>query len=105
VEKPQTSGGELVLPKKDPSVQAIKLFYGDRNEQRPSPGDVMGLACLQLEPTLAAQSIHTRVDLAGEDAAASAQVPRSFTERVGLQRDKPGHGAVQQEVFHARVIG
>ena len=75
MEKPQTSGGELVLPEEDPPVQAIKLFYGDRNDQRPSLGDVIGLACLELEPERVAPSV-TRVNLAGEAAPASAQVPR-----------------------------
>ena len=77
MKKPQTSGGELVLPEEDPPVQAIKLFYGDRNDQRPSLGDVIGLASLELEPERVAPSV-TWVDLAGEAAAASAQAPRPF---------------------------
>ena len=106
VEKPQTSGGELVFPEENPPVQAIKLFYGDGNEQRPSLGDVIGLACLELEPERVAQSVHTRVDLAGEAAAASPARSRApFMQRAGLQRDGPGHGAVQKEEYHARVFG
>ena len=58
-------------------MQAIKLSYGDRNEQRPSLGDVIGLACLELEPERVAPSV-TWVDLAGEAAAASAQALRPF---------------------------
>ena len=59
-------------------MQAIQLFYGDRNEQHPSLGDAMGSACLELGPERVAQSVHTRVDLDGEVAPASAQVTSPF---------------------------
>ena len=50
--------------------------YGGRKEQRLSLGDVMGLACRELELERVAQSVHAYMDFAGEATAASAQALR-----------------------------
>ena len=106
MEKPKTSGGELVLPEENPPVQAIKLFYGDRNEQRPSLGDVIGLACLELEPERVAQSVNTRVDLAGEAAAALAQAPRPLIAARRLAKGRTRTMVLSSKrCSMARVIG
>ena len=51
------------------------ILYRSRKEQRLSLGDVMGLACRELELERVAQSVHTQVDFAGEATAASALAP------------------------------
>ena len=52
------------------------ILHGGRKEERLSLGDVMGLACRELELERVAQSVDAHVNFAAEATPASAQGPR-----------------------------
>ncbi len=69
------------------------ILYGVRQEQRLSLGDIMGLACRELELERVAQGVHAHVDFTGEATATSAQALRPLAPFLAARRphrDGPG---------------
>ena len=66
------------------------ILYGGRKEQRLSLGDVMGLACRELELERITQSVHAHMDFAGEATAASAQALRPLATLFSGAPAAPG---------------